>query len=94
MDTQTFGILQSTFAFVQLCGGPVYGRFGDLFGGKYSLILAFFACFTSYGLLAVSASIPVLFLSRLPSIGMHCMQGKGIINKVCLCAHVFACLEL
>lgn len=79
VDTQMFGVLQTVFSFVQLCGGPIYGRFGDLFGGKYSLILAFSSCVLSYTLLAVAGSIPVLFLSRLPSIVMHCMQGAQMV---------------
>ena len=31
VDTVVFGYLQTTFAIVQLCGGPVYGRFSDQF---------------------------------------------------------------
>lgn len=36
-------------------------------------------CFSTYGLLAVAASIPMLFISRLPSVGMHCMQGSQMV---------------
>lgn len=79
VDAKMFGYLQSVFAFVQLCGGPLYGRFGDLFGGKYALIIAFMSCVASFGLLSVAATIPVLFLSRLPSVLMHCMQGAQMV---------------
>ena len=70
-----FGYLQSLFAFVQLCGGPIYGRFGDLFGTRNALILAFLASASSYGLLAVASSFSVLLLSRLPSVCMHSFHG-------------------
>ena len=76
-----FGYLQTTFAVVQLCGGPFYGRFGDIFGGKAALLLAFIASSTAYSLLAISDSIPLLFLSRIPSIGMHSMQGKYVYYR-------------
>ena len=79
VDPVVFGYLQTTFAVVQLCGGPFYGRFGDLFGGKAALLLAFIASSMAYSLLAIANSIPLLFLSRIPSVGMHSMQGKKII---------------
>ena len=75
VDTTMFGYLQSVFAFVQLCGGPFYGRFGDLFGGKYALILAALSGVSTYGLMTVATSVPLLFLSRLVSVAMHTMQG-------------------
>ncbi|EDO38586.1 predicted protein, partial [Nematostella vectensis] len=78
-DPMVFGYLQTTFAVVQLCGGPVYGRFGDLFGSKAALGLAFSASALSYGLLSVSTSVPMLFFSRLPSVFMHVMQGSQMI---------------
>ena len=70
-----FGYLQTTFAVVQLAGGPLFGRFGDIFGGRAALTLAFMAAALSYGLLGLSYSLPVLFISRLPSVFMHAMQG-------------------
>jgi len=79
VDTKVFGYLQSVFAFVQLCGGPLFGRFGDLFGGQSALILAFIAASSSYGLLALASSTFLLFLSRLPSVCMHSMQGAQMV---------------
>ncbi|KAL8584182.1 hypothetical protein ACOMHN_034868 [Nucella lapillus] len=78
-DPVTFGYLQTTFAIVQLAGGPLYGRFGDVFGGRAAMALAFMAAAASYGLLGLSYSIPFLFLSRLPSVFMHAMQGGQMI---------------
>ena len=85
VDPVIFGYLQTTFAIVQLCGGPFYGRFGDIFGGKAALLLAFIAASMAYSLLAISTSIPLLFISRVPSVGMHSMQGKLLF---------FLCLEI
>lgn len=79
VNAVTFGYLQTTFAIVQLAGGPLFGRFGDLFGGRAAMTLAFVSAAFSYLLLAMSASVPILFLSRLPSVFMHAMQGGQMI---------------
>jgi OCT family organic cation transporter-like MFS transporter 18 len=75
VDAKMYGYLLSFFSFAQLCGGPLFGRFGDLCGGKWALVLAFFASFVSYAGLSLVSTIPFLFLSRLPTIAMHGMQG-------------------
>jgi OCT family organic cation transporter-like MFS transporter 18 len=74
-DPVTFGYLQTTFAVVQLAGGPLFGRFGDVFGGRAAMSLAFLAASASYCFLALSYNLPILFMSRLPSVFMHAMQG-------------------
>ena len=51
-------------------------RFGDLYGGRAALTLAFISSALSYGLLGMANSIPMLFISRLPSLFMHAMQGR------------------
>jgi len=79
VDAKTFGYLQTTFSVLQLCGGPVYGRFGDLVGARYALVLAFSASATAYGLLAIAQTIPLLFLSRAPSVLMASMQGSQMV---------------
>ena len=73
-----FGYLQTTFAVVQLCGGPVIGRFGDVFGSRAALVLSFGAAALSYSILGIASSISMLFISRLPSVFMHAMQGVYI----------------
>ena len=75
-DPVVFGYLQTTFAIVQLAGGPLFGRFGDLFGSRMAMTLAFLAAAASYFLLYMSFSMTILFLSRLPSVFMHAMQGE------------------
>jgi len=79
VDTTTFGYLQTTFAIVQLCGGPLFGRFGDLFGARNALLLAFLAAAFSYGFLFFATTVPILFLSRVPSLFMHSMQGAQMV---------------
>ncbi|XP_062568913.1 solute carrier family 22 member 18-like [Saccostrea cucullata] len=79
VDPVFFGYLQTTFAVVQLCGGPVYGRFGDMFGGRAAMALAFASASASYFLLGIADNFFSLFLSRLPSIFMHAMQGGQMI---------------
>lgn len=51
------------------------------------MILAYVASALSYFLLSVSTSLPLLFLSRLPSVFMHAMQGKLCVmsHSVVLC---------
>ncbi len=75
VDPVMYGYLQTTFAILQLGGGPIFGRFGDLFGGRAALALAFVSSSLTYGILGLSYNIPVLFMSRLPVIFMHAMQG-------------------
>ena len=88
VDTVVFGYLQTTFAIVQLCGGPVYGRFGDQFGSRAALVMAFAAAATSYGLLGLAGSVWVLFLSRLPSMFMHAMQGESLTTALRCIKHL------
>lgn len=70
-----FGYLQTTFALVQLCGGPIIGRFGDIFGSRAALVLSFAAAALSYSILGSASSVSMLFVSRFPSVFMHAMQG-------------------
>lgn len=78
-DPVVFGYLQTTFAVVQLCGGPIFGRFGDLFGSRAALVLSFAAAAVSYSILGLASTVSMLFLSRLPSVFMHAMQGSQMV---------------
>jgi len=78
-DPVIFGHLQTAFAIAQLVGGPVYGRLGDLFGERTAIIVAFSSSVVTYLLTGVSYSIPILFLSRLPSVFLHVMQGSQMV---------------
>ncbi|XP_005109387.1 solute carrier family 22 member 18 [Aplysia californica] len=83
-DPVIFGYLQTTFAVVQLAGSPLFGRFGDLFGSRVAMILAYLSAASSYFLLYLSSNMTLLFISRLPSVFMHAMQGgQMIVTDVC-----------
>ena len=75
-----FGQLQTAFALVQLTGGPLYGRFGDVLGTKTALIVAFASTLASSVMMGVASSIHMLFFSRFASIFMHVMQGNYNIS--------------
>ena len=71
-----FGYLETIFSLTMLIGGPFFGRFGDLFGARTALTVGLLSAFLTYAILAVSNSIPLLFLSRLPGVLMHVMHGE------------------
>ncbi|NXA37644.1 S22AI protein, partial [Eudromia elegans] len=75
LDSVGFGYLQTTFGVLQLVGGPVFGRFADRFGARAALILSCASGSAFFLLVSISTSIPLLFLSRLPSVFMHGMPG-------------------
>ena len=70
------GYLNTLFSFIMLCGGPVYGRFGDVFGSRAVLTLSCSAAVLSYGILGLANSVPMLFLSRIPMGCMHALPGE------------------
>jgi OCT family organic cation transporter-like MFS transporter 18 len=74
-----FGYLETTFAAGMLIGGPLFGRFGDIFGARMALTLAMAASASTYFILSVTNSIPLLFLSRLPGFFMHAFHGAQMV---------------
>jgi len=78
-DPVTFGRLQTVFSLSQLVGGPIYGRLGDLLGERTALITAFTASLLTYTLTGLATSLPLLFLSRIPSVFLHVMQGSQMV---------------
>ena len=71
-----FGYLETVFAVAMLMGGPLFGRFGDLFGARNALLIAMTSAFLTYGVLSMADSVFLLFLSRLMAFMMHAMHGK------------------
>ncbi|CAB1338904.1 unnamed protein product [Coregonus sp. 'balchen'] len=53
-DTLWIGYLQTMVGVVQLLGGPIFGRFADLFGARAALCLSCAASVVYYGLLAIA----------------------------------------
>ena len=78
-DPVMFGHLQTVFSILQLLGGPVYGRIGDMYGERSALIIAFSSSVLTYLITFLSHSLPVLFISRIPSVFLHVMQGSQMV---------------
>ncbi|XP_043914951.1 solute carrier family 22 member 18-like [Protopterus annectens] len=74
-----FGYLQTTFGILQLIGGPVFGRFGDLFGARTALTISSMSAAVCFFLLGISSNVTLLFLSRTPSIFMHGLPGAQMV---------------
>uniref|UniRef100_A0A8D0GF37 Solute carrier family 22 member 18 n=1 Tax=Sphenodon punctatus TaxID=8508 RepID=A0A8D0GF37_SPHPU len=79
LDTVEFGYLQTIFGVLQLLGGPVFGRFSDQFGARAALTLSCLAGSAFFLLLSISTSVPLLYLSRIPSIFMHGLPGAQMV---------------
>lgn len=75
VDSVIFGYMETVFAVAMLLGGPLFGRFGDLFGARSALLVAFTSSLLTYLVLALANSIPALFLSRIFAFMMHAMHG-------------------
>ena len=79
-DPVVFGYMETVFAIAMLLGGPIFGRFGDLFGARSALLMAFVSSFLTYAVLAFAGSIPALFLSRIFAFMMHAMHGESLLT--------------
>lgn len=78
-DPVTFGYLETVFAVAMLVGGPIFGRFGDLFGARAALVLALLSSFLTYTVLALANGIFALFCSRLFGFMMHAVHGSQMV---------------
>lgn len=72
----TYGYLQTAFGALQLLGGPIYGRLGDIFGSRAVLVLAHSCGVLSYFLLSIATNTSMLFLARIPGLLLHGAQGE------------------
>lgn len=79
VSPEMFGYIESTFAFYQLIGSPIFGRCGDVFGTRIVMMISELASTISYITLAVASNIGMLFLSRVPALAMHNLQGSYMI---------------
>ncbi|XP_061466153.1 solute carrier family 22 member 18 isoform X1 [Rhineura floridana] len=79
LDAVGFGYLQTAFGVLQLLGGPIFGRFADQFGAKAALTVSYMAGSLCFLLLSMATSVPLLFLSRVPSIFMHGLPGAQMV---------------
>ncbi|KAL7833858.1 hypothetical protein AOLI_G00288180 [Acnodon oligacanthus] len=78
-DTLWFGYLQTTVGVIQLLGGPVFGRFADLFGARAALSVCSMASVVYFLLLAAADSTILLFLHKLPAVFMHALPGAQMV---------------
>ncbi|XP_041845134.1 solute carrier family 22 member 18 [Melanotaenia boesemani] len=78
-DTLWFGYLQTTVGVIQLTGGPMFGRFADLFGARAALSLACAATVVFFVLLAIADHPILLFIHKLPTIFMHVMPACQMV---------------
>lgn len=67
--------METVFAVAMLLGGPLFGRFGDIFGARAALLLAFLSSLFTYLTLAFANGLPALFFSRIFAFMMHAMHG-------------------
>ncbi|KAF3686751.1 Solute carrier family 22 member 18 Organic cation transporter-like protein 2 [Channa argus] len=78
-DTLWFGYLQTTVGVIQLLGGPMFGRFADLFGARVALSLACSSTVVFFLLLAIADHPAMLFIQKLPTIFMHVIPASQMV---------------
>uniref|UniRef100_A0A8C5CX95 Solute carrier family 22 member 18 n=1 Tax=Gadus morhua TaxID=8049 RepID=A0A8C5CX95_GADMO len=78
-DTLWFGYLQTTVGVIQLLGGPICGRFGDVFGARAALSLSCVASIVFFLLLAIADTPAMLFMHKLPVFFMHVLPGSQMV---------------
>lgn len=78
-DTLWFGYLQTTVGVIQLFGGPMFGRFGDLFGARVALSLACSSTVVFFLLLAIADHPAMLFIHKIPTVFMHVLPSCQMV---------------
>ena len=79
LDAVGYAYIQTLFNLIQFLGTPIYGRFGDIYGAKKALLLAFVSTTLTYFLLAIADSIHYVVVSRVAAIFMSAMQGCQMV---------------
>nr|XP_046251456.1 solute carrier family 22 member 18 isoform X2 [Scatophagus argus]XP_046251465.1 solute carrier family 22 member 18 isoform X2 [Scatophagus argus] len=64
---------------IQLFGGPMFGRFADLFGARVALSLACASTVVFFLLLAVANHPAMLFIHKLPTVFMHVLPATQMV---------------
>ncbi|XP_041647783.1 solute carrier family 22 member 18 [Cheilinus undulatus] len=78
-DTLMFGYLQTTVGVIQLFGGPMFGRFADLFGARVALSLACSSTVVFFLLLAIANHPAMLFIHKIPTVFMHVLPSTQMV---------------
>ena len=79
IDAVGYAYIQTLFNIIQFLGTPIYGRFGDIYGAKKALLLAFSSTTLTYFLLAIANSVHYVVVSRLAAMFMSAMQGCQMV---------------
>jgi len=79
MDTVQYGGLIATFCSLQLIGGVLFGRAGDIFGTKAMMIVAHTAACLSYFMMSFASTKLGLYMSEVPGLLQHGMQGSNML---------------
>lgn len=78
-DTLWFGYLQTMVGVTQLIGGPMFGRFADVFGARAALSLACMASVVFFVLLGIAEHPIMLFVHKLPTVFMHVLPASQMV---------------
>ncbi|XP_033973048.1 solute carrier family 22 member 18 [Trematomus bernacchii] len=78
-DTLWLGYLQTMVGLIQLFGGPMFGRFADIFGARAALSLSCSATIVFFLLLAIASSPAMLFLHKVPTVFMHVLPASQMV---------------
>lgn len=78
-NTLWFGYLQTTVGVIQLLGGPMFGRFADIFGARAALSLACSSTVVFFLLLAIAENPAMLFIHKLPTVFMHVLPASQMV---------------
>ncbi|XP_026234388.1 solute carrier family 22 member 18 [Anabas testudineus] len=78
-DTLWFGYLQTTVGVIQLLGGPMFGRFADLFGARIALSLSCSSTVVFFLLLAIADHPAMLFIHKIPTVFMHVLPASQMV---------------
>ncbi|XP_029353710.1 solute carrier family 22 member 18 [Echeneis naucrates] len=78
-DTLWFGYLQTMVGVIQLFGGPMFGRFADLFGARMALSLSCTATIAFFLLLAIADHPAMLFIHKIPTFFMHVLPVSQMV---------------
>ncbi|XP_019616666.1 PREDICTED: solute carrier family 22 member 18-like isoform X2 [Branchiostoma belcheri] len=74
-----WGHLITIVAFLEIIGGPLGGRFGDVYGGRLSLTLSCAAMATTAAMLSTCNSFQSLVLSKFPLVFSHVSTGLHMV---------------
>ncbi|CAD7925791.1 unnamed protein product [Amoebophrya sp. A120] len=73
-DAVTFGYLQTVTNIMQILGGAAIGRYVDVYSPRLGMVVTTLGSAVAYLSLGFSFHTALLFLSRLPTCLMQCMQ--------------------